>query len=115
MITRLLSPIHAMYLRISSYPHISLFFVSLCLSATSAQAENWPQWRGADGTGISHETNLSTESSETKGMPTFEMSAKAQNFVTYGIVAFISAMTPSMQEQMSVWMSMADELRFYVV
>ncbi len=57
-----------MYLRISSYPHISLFFVSLCLSATSAQAENWPQWRGADGTGISHETNLSTEWSETKGI-----------------------------------------------
>lgn len=37
-----------------------LWFVSLGLLATSAYAENWPQWRGAKLDGISNETGIAT-------------------------------------------------------
>ena len=35
-----------------------LIAVLLVFAASSLQAENWPAWRGADGSGISQEKNL---------------------------------------------------------
>jgi outer membrane protein assembly factor BamB len=35
---------------------------------TNAAAADWPQWRGADGSGVSHETNLPEEWSETRNV-----------------------------------------------
>jgi outer membrane protein assembly factor BamB len=40
-------------------PHLkSLFFLALCLTVSSALGEEWPQWRGPRGDGISRETGL---------------------------------------------------------
>jgi outer membrane protein assembly factor BamB len=44
-----------------------LFFVSF-LTADAAAQSNWPQWRGANGSGISVETGLPTEWSESKNI-----------------------------------------------
>ncbi len=38
-----------------------LSLTALLLAAASAQAADWPQWRGPDGTGVSMETNLPTQ------------------------------------------------------
>src|SRR4051812_3727422 len=35
--------------------------VVLCLLTANARAENWPQWRGPAGNGISAETNVPTK------------------------------------------------------
>jgi outer membrane protein assembly factor BamB len=43
------------------------FFLLLGANYVSAQT-NWPQWRGTDGSGISSETNLPTEWSESKNI-----------------------------------------------
>src|SRR5262245_37598681 len=42
--------------------------VALLVSATVARGDNWPQWRGPDNTGVSKETGLPTEWSETKNV-----------------------------------------------
>jgi outer membrane protein assembly factor BamB len=36
-------------------------WLMLCLDPATARAENWPQWRGPNNDGISHETNLPAE------------------------------------------------------
>lgn len=41
---------------------------SCILAAASAQAENWPQWRGPENDGISHETDLPTKWSKTENV-----------------------------------------------
>lgn len=38
--------------------HSSLFSLGILCLCANALAENWPAWRGAEGIGISHETNL---------------------------------------------------------
>src|SRR3954469_17816138 len=38
------------------------------ISSSSARAENWPQWRGPQGTGVSHEQNLALNWSEQQGL-----------------------------------------------
>lgn len=44
-------------------------FVSVCVSiASDVRAENWPQWRGPDGNGISRETDLPIAWSEHSGV-----------------------------------------------
>lgn len=52
--------------------YIRLFLAAACcaslLAADTAQAENWPQWRGAKLDGISHETDLPTNWSATEGI-----------------------------------------------
>ena len=47
---------------------ISLACAGLSFLAESAAAGNWPQWRGPDGSGISHEKNLPSEWSPTKNI-----------------------------------------------
>jgi outer membrane protein assembly factor BamB len=45
-----------------------LAFGGLLYAVGSARAENWPQWRGVDNDGISHETDLPVEWSNTKNV-----------------------------------------------
>ena len=47
---------------------IGLGLAGLSLMAEAAPAENWPQWRGADGSGVSNEKNLPSEWSATKNI-----------------------------------------------
>src|SRR5436190_22290726 len=42
--------------------------VLLLAALSPARAENWPQWRGPTGDGISRETNVPTEWSATKNV-----------------------------------------------
>ncbi len=44
------------------------FGLAVVLSAAAAAAENWPQWRGPDRDGISHETNLPVSWSATENV-----------------------------------------------
>lgn len=54
----------------NSSPRLNLaFIVCLLLGSTPVSAQsNWPQWRGVGGQGISSETNLPTEWSDTKNL-----------------------------------------------
>ena len=47
---------------------IGLGLAGLSLMAEAAPAGNWPQWRGADGSGVSNEKNLPSEWSATKNI-----------------------------------------------
>ena len=47
---------------------IALTVVGLSVFANKADAGNWPQWRGPDGSGISNEKNLPAEWSPTKNI-----------------------------------------------
>lgn len=51
---------------------LTLFLIATNLTfltyRVSGQTQNWPQWRGSDGSGISTETNLPTEWSDTKNI-----------------------------------------------
>ena len=47
---------------------LGLLAVSLVLGSGSASAENWPQWRGANLDGISHEKNLPLKWSKTENV-----------------------------------------------
>ena len=47
---------------------ISLAFASTSFVAGKTSAGNWPQWRGADGSGVSNEKNLPSEWSPTKNI-----------------------------------------------
>lgn len=51
-------------------PQVLLIFLTLAivLESAPAQTANWPQWRGAGGSGISHETKLPVEWNETKNI-----------------------------------------------
>lgn len=42
--------------------------LSIAVNCLQAQTANWPQWRGADGSGVSTETNLPVEWNETKNI-----------------------------------------------
>ena len=44
------------------------FLLTICATALSLQAENWPMWRGATGVGISKEKNLPTRWSGTENI-----------------------------------------------
>ena len=48
--------------------HTMLAVLLLLVSTATLYAENWPAWRGADGTGISAEQDLPTEWSATKNI-----------------------------------------------
>ncbi|WP_197442381.1 outer membrane protein assembly factor BamB family protein [Lignipirellula cremea] len=45
----------------SKYLPVAALAVIFCCVCPSAQAENWPGWRGLDGNGVSHETNVPTQ------------------------------------------------------
>ena len=45
-----------------------LCLLIVCAWLENAQAENWPQWRGPQGTGVSQETNLPIAWGETSGI-----------------------------------------------
>jgi outer membrane protein assembly factor BamB len=46
----------------------AILALSCMLAASPAWAENWPQWRGPENDGISHETDLSVTWSKTEGV-----------------------------------------------
>ncbi len=46
----------------------AIFALACILAASPALAENWPQWRGTDNDGISHEADLPTKWSKTEGV-----------------------------------------------
>jgi hypothetical protein len=51
------------------FPVVSLLALTfLSVNARSLQAENWPQWRGPDGNGVSHETELPVVWAKTSGI-----------------------------------------------
>ena len=45
-----------------------VYFVTICLRGTTASADNWPQFRGANSQGRSNETNLPSEWSDSKNI-----------------------------------------------
>ncbi len=47
--------------------NLTTFFV-LAVTGLSARAENWPQWRGPQGDGVSHESKLPTAWTKTSGI-----------------------------------------------
>src|ERR1044072_5838676 len=53
---------------LTSIVAISLAITGLGFLTEKAEAGNWPQWRGPDGSGISNEKNLPSEWSPTKNI-----------------------------------------------
>jgi len=48
--------------------NVVVLVLIVCLSATTARCENWPGWRGPGRNGVSSETGIPTEWSESKGI-----------------------------------------------
>lgn len=55
-------------MNLPSCRYLLLTWVGLLITTTTATADNWPQWRGANHDGICKETGLPTEWSETKNV-----------------------------------------------
>ncbi len=47
---------------------LSLAVISVFVGSGTAQAENWPQWRGPSGNGISNETGIAERWSKTENV-----------------------------------------------
>ncbi len=47
---------------------LAIALAGIVIFAAPASAEDWPQWRGPEGTGVSHETNLPLNWNDQRGI-----------------------------------------------
>ncbi|MEE2777071.1 MAG: PQQ-binding-like beta-propeller repeat protein [Acidobacteriota bacterium] len=81
---------------------VGIALIGLALSVGVAGAENWPQWRGPEATGISHETGLPARWSETQNIDwKIDMPAVSGSTpIIWGDVIFLNV---GQEEEIFLW------------